>query len=431
AADGDALRFSISSRQQVTIDGFSNPAIRVFDITDPEDVREVRGQVQPRGAGYGVTVSGPAGGARLLLALAAGQGKGVAALTANQPSSLRQPAEGADMIILSHRDFLDPTRALAALRQSQGLSVAIVDIEDVFDEFSFGVKSPQAIKDFLQFARLSWQKAPRFLLLVGDASLDPKNYLGLGDADFMPTRLLDTSSMETASDGWLADFDGDGVEDMAVGRLPVRTPVEAAAVVAKLIAYEQSAPMDGVLLVADANRDFDFAAASQRLQGLIPQRLVVENLDENQLSAATVKQRLIDGINQGKKLINYSGHGSVSLWRGEVLTASDAGALANEGKLPLFVMMTCLNGYFHDPGTESLAESLMKVERGGAVAVWASSGMTEPSGQAAMNQEFYRQLFGDPGLRLGEAIIKAKAAAHNTDTRQTWLLFGDPTMRLK
>ena len=158
---------------------------------------------------------------------------------------------------------------------------------------------------------------------------------------------------------------------------------------------------------------------------------MVENLDENQLSAATVKQRLIDGINQGKKLINYSGHGSVSLWRGEVLTASDAGALANEGKLPLFVMMTCLNGYFHDPGTESLAESLMKVERGGAVAVWASSGMTEPSGQAAMNQEFYRQLFGDPGLRIGEAIIKAKAATHNTDTRQTWLLFGDPTMRLK
>ncbi|HJQ25642.1 MAG TPA: C25 family cysteine peptidase [Blastocatellia bacterium] len=431
AADGDALRFSIASRQQVSVDGFSNPAIRVFDITDTEDVREVREQVQPRGAGYGVTVSGPAGGPRLLLALAEGQGKRVAALTSNQPSSLREPAEGADMIILSHRDFLDRARGLAALRQSQGLGVAVVDVEDVFDEFSFGVKSPQAIKDFLQFARSSWQRPPRFLLLVGGASLDPKNYLGLGDTDFVPTRLLDTASMETASDGWLADFDGDGVEEIAVGRLPVRTPAEAAAVVAKLIAYEQSMPMDGVLLVADANRDFDFAAATERLQGLIPHGLAVESLDENQLGAATVKQRLIEGINQGKKLINYSGHGSVSLWRGDVLTASDAGALANEGRLPLFVMMTCLNGYFHDPGTESLAEGLMKVEHGGAIAVWASSGTTEPSSQAAMNQEFYRQLFGDAGLRLGEAIIKAKTAASNRDTRQTWLLFGDPTMRLK
>ena len=431
AADGDALRFSLSSRQQVTVDGFSNPAIRVLDITDPEDVREVRGQVQPRGAGYGVTVSGPAGGPRLLLAIAEGQGNRVAALTANQPSALRASNEGADMIILSHRDFLDRTRPLAALRQSQGLSVAVVDVEDVFDEFGFGVKSPQAIKDFLQFTRTSWQRAPRFLLLVGDASLDPKNYLGLGDADFVPTRLLDTAAMETASDAWLADFDGDGVEDLAVGRLPVRTPAEAAAVVAKLIAYEQSAPMDGVLLVADANRDFDFAAATERLQALIPQRLAVESLDENQMSTAAVKQRLIEGINQGKKLINYSGHGSASLWRGEVLTSGDAAALANAGRLPLFVMMTCLNGYFHDPAIESLAESLMKAERGGAVAVWASSGMTEPSAQAAMNQEFYRQLFGDSGLRIGEAIIKAKSAASNTDTRQTWLLFGDPTMRVK
>ena len=95
------------------------------------------------------------------------------------------------------------------------------------------------------------------------------------------------------------------------------------------------------------------------------------------------------------------------------------------------MLFRSLNGYFHDPKTESLAESLMKVERGGAVAVWASSGMTEPGSQALMNQELYRQLFGDADLRLGDAIIKAKAAASSTDTRQTWLLFGDPTMRVK
>src|SRR5205085_1141966 len=178
------------------------------------------------------------------------QGQRVAAATANQPSSLRTPSEGADFVILSHRDFLDRARPLAALRQAEGLSVAIVDVEDVFDEFSFGVKSPQAIKDFLGFARSSWQKAPRFVLLVGDASLDPKNYLGLGDSDLVPTKLIDTASMETASDGWLADLDGDGIEDLAVGRLPVRTAAEAEAAVSKIINYEQSAPPDGVLLVA-------------------------------------------------------------------------------------------------------------------------------------------------------------------------------------
>src|SRR5205085_6798219 len=131
-------------------------------------------------------------------------------------------------------------------------------------------------------------------------------------------------------------LDGDGIEDLAVGRLPVRTAAEAEAAVSKIINYEQSAPPDGVLLVADANRDFDFAAASRRLQSLIPPRLAVEQLDENQLGAATVRARLMEGINQGKKLINYAGHGSVNLWRGEVFTADDAGALTNAGKLPVF-----------------------------------------------------------------------------------------------
>jgi len=94
-------------------------------------------------------------------------------------------------------------------------------------------------------------------------------------------------------------------------------------------------------------------------------------------------------------------------------------------------MMTCLNGYFQDPVLDSLAEGLMKAPRGGAVAVWASSGMTLPDNQAAMNQELYRRLFDREGMRLGEAARAAKAAVNDVDVRRTWILFGDPTTRLK
>jgi hypothetical protein len=96
------------------------------------------------------------------------------------------------------------------------------------------------------------------------------------------------------------------------------------------------------------------------------------------------------------------------------------------------VMMTCLNGYFHDPALDSLGESLMKAERGGAVAVWASSGLTLPTDQALMNQELYRLIFsGDRSFTLGEAVIRSKAKVTDMDIRRTWVLFGDPTMRLK
>ena len=93
--------------------------------------------------------------------------------------------------------------------------------------------------------------------------------------------------------------------------------------------------------------------------------------------------------------------------------------------------MTCLNGAFQDVAIEALAESLMLNGQGGAVAVWTSSGLTEPGGQEPMNKEVYRLLFGGQNLTLGEAVERAKATSPDKDVRQSWILFGDPSMRLR
>ncbi|HSO75215.1 MAG TPA: C25 family cysteine peptidase [Blastocatellia bacterium] len=111
-------------------------------------------------------------------------------------------------------------------------------------------------------------------------------------------------------------------------------------------------------------------------------------------------------------------------------------ALTNFGHLLLFVMTTCLNGYFHDPALDSLAESLMKAPKGGAVAVFASSGMTGPAGQAAINREMFGLIFrssaieGRP-LTFGEATLRARKAVGDIDVRRTYILFGDPTGSLR
>jgi hypothetical protein len=157
-------------------------------------------------------------------------------------------------------------------------------------------------------------------------------------------------------------------------------------------------------------------------------------IDRGRLDPATAKAQLLDAINRGEKIVTYAGHGNVDQWRGNLLTSADARALTNGQNLPLFITMTCLNGYFHDPVLDSLAESLMKAERGGAVAVWASSGMTGPGGQELLNQQMFRAIF-DTGsgklLTLGEAILRAKALTNDPDVRRTWILFGDPSMKLK
>jgi hypothetical protein len=140
----------------------------------------------------------------------------------------------------------------------------------------------------------------------------------------------------------------------------------------------------------------------------------------------------IEKINEGQKIVNYIGHGSVEVWRGSALTPADAAELINSDRLSLFVTMTRLNAYFQDVGTNSLAEALMKAENGGAVAVWVSSGASEPDGQSLMSQQLYRLLFGGgQAITIGEAAAKAKTAVGSRDIRRSWVLFGDPATRLE
>jgi hypothetical protein len=134
-----------------------------------------------------------------------------------------------------------------------------------------------------------------------------------------------------------------------------QTAATTMAMVRKIIGYETSQPLESMLLVADINNGFDFESASTQLGALIPGNLRVEQINRGQLGDAIAKTRLIEAITQGQKVVNYMGHGSVNLWSGSLLTNEDAANLTNAERLPVFVMMTCLNGYFHDPALDSLA----------------------------------------------------------------------------
>ncbi|HKQ05662.1 MAG TPA: C25 family cysteine peptidase, partial [Blastocatellia bacterium] len=278
---------------------------------------------------------------------------------------------------------------------------------------------------------------PRWVLLVGDASYDGKNYLGLGENDLVPTKVMWTNTFETATDDWLGDVDGDGLADVAVGRLPVRTLQQAQAMVDKIISYEQGMPTSGVLLVADLAAEYDFEVASQAVELSLPAETPVQEVFRSRMDDVTANRAIIDAINRGPKLVNYAGHGSASVWRGNLLTNDSVGLLTNQQALPVVVSMTCLNGLFNDPRSNSLGESLLLSERGGAIAVWASSAQTVAGAQELVDQEMIRQLFSasaaktDQRLTIGEAIMRAKAIAQDEAVIKSWTLLGDPLLRLR
>jgi photosystem II stability/assembly factor-like uncharacterized protein len=435
-ADQDKLHFVASSTPGAqTISGFSSDRVRVIDVSDTSAVSEIVGRVEAAKDGsYSITVDTQSPRSEMF-AFTEAQAKHPAAMILNRPSSLRQPQAGADLVIVTRGEMIPAIAALAQLRQKQGLSVTVVDIEDVYDEFNFGEKSPGALKSFLFYTQTNWKKKPSYVLLAGSGSFDPRHYLGGGETDLIPAKLIDTTYLETASDDWYVDFNNDGVADIAIGRLPVRTSEEASLVVNKLVAYDKMEQSAEALLVADANDDggFDFEKASSALVPLLPHAMQITQLNRGQTGDAQARQRLLDTLSRGPKLVNYIGHGSADAWRGRLLTTVDAGAVTNRSRLSVYVLMTCLNGYY-DAGAVSLGEAFMNAP-GGAVAVWASTGMSQPEQQAKVNQEFYKQALRGvsvkgAGLRLGDAVQRAKAATADADVRRTWVLLGDPTLRL-
>jgi photosystem II stability/assembly factor-like uncharacterized protein len=432
-ADDDRLTFTVGSRQRAIVGGFASRDIRVFDVTDGDNVRELRGEIEEGKRGYSIAFSNNETGERRILALTNERASRAEFVRSNCASDWRKYMYGADFVIIAPREFFAAIEPLKSRRESEGLKVALVDVEDVYDEFGFGHKSPRAIKGFLKLAWTSWELKPRYVLFAADASFDTKNYLGLGRNDILPTKLIDTAYMETASDDWFVDFDDDGVAEMAVGRLPVRTVGETSNIIGKILGYDDAKASEEILLVSDANDGFDFEQASSQLRSLIPSNFRVEAIYRGQLDAEVAKSRLFEAINRGQKIINYTGHGSVGQWRGSLLTSAEARDLANTNKLPMFVMMNCLNGYFHDAFIDSLGESLIKAERGGGIAIWTSSGLSQPQEQAAMNRQLYQLLFEASGnaLTIGETTRRAKMSVLDRDIRRTWILLGDPTMRLR
>ena len=249
----------------------------------------------------------------------------------------------------------------------------------------------------------------------------------------MPTRIIETGAFKTASDDWLTDFQETGFATIPTGRIPARTPAEAALVVSKIVNYEQGGSAGSwthqALVIADQNIGVDFSNEAELANALLPPSVVTTTILADGQAPNVVSQQILDAVNSGALLVNYTGHGSEEQWSfADLLDDTSAGALTNGGRLPVFLLMDCLNGFFHDVYATSLSTSLLMAPNGGAVAVWASSGFTTAPPQASMDQALLRTLAANPSLPLGQAILKAKSNITDPDVRRTWILFGDPAM---
>jgi hypothetical protein len=292
------------------------------------------------------------------------------------------------------------------------------------------------IKQFLQAANQNWRIKPKYLLLNGRASVDPRNYLGFGYLDFVPTKIVAATGLMTASDDWFSDFNNTGMPTIATGRLPVSTLDEANTVVGKIAAYEGQSTngtwMSQGLVVADQNDSINFTQDSQTVQSAMPSTFQVTDVFTSTVGAAAAREQIVSAINSGQLLVNYIGHGAEQQWSGsDIFDDSAVATLTNGSQLPVFFIMDCLNGFFQDVYAQPLAVTLILAPNVGGVAVLASSGLNQAPPQVKLDALVVKSVLSSSQPALGDAIVAAKSQISDAVVRKTYILFGDPAMHVK
>ena len=432
------------------VDGFTSDQVLAFNVTNPAAVHRILNLAVSGSGPYSIQFEDSSVDPSNYWATTDSALLSVQAIEPDTQSDLGNYDQGADHIIISHASFLSAAETLRAHREDQGLRAMVVNVQDIYDQFNYGIVDVEPIREFLAYTRENWEDpAPSFVVLLGDGHYDPNNYAGYGRTSFIPPYLapVDPWIKETAADNrYVVLDDADIFPDMMLGRMAVNTLAEANAFINKVIAYDVN-PSPGdwqlkVMAVAD-NEDvagnFDLISDGVLSCCLPP---IYQDRAERVYFGIThdltgTRAAIQNGFNTGRLIINYIGHAAYNIWGDENFFAtSNVAGLSTTDKFPVVLAMTCREGsYFFPDATLSVAEVITRAENKGAVASWSPTGLGVASGHDYLDRGFFNALFSDGAASIGDATLAGKlslwATGYNRDQIDTYLLFGDPATKIE
>ncbi|MBI4819747.1 MAG: hypothetical protein HY791_25965 [Deltaproteobacteria bacterium] len=416
--------------QALRIDGFSGTDVVAYAVgSSGIPVKLAGARASAAGSSYSAVVPALAN-SRVFVAT----GRGVFTPRIRPLSMNALPSGSADYLVITHPAFESGIRPLVDARRHEGHSVAVVSVNDVYGHFSNGVVDPMAIRSAIAWSQQAL--GAQSVLLVGGDTRDPLNHLGIGSVSFIPSLYVATGPIvrHAPSDAALADADGDGMEDIAIGRFPVRNLTELDDLVQKTLRYPVAGHAGSALFVADARGEIDFARTSDEILGSLPS-LVATRAYVDSMGPANTRSTVLSELNRGVALTEFFGHSAATVWTfSGVFNASDALSLTNAGRPTVVMQMGCWNTYFVDPAGMSLAHALLLSGDRGAAAVLGSSTLTEAGPEGRLSRYLSEQSV-EGGLTLGEAVVLAKRrfmseGFKDADVLYGYNLLGDPALRV-
>ncbi|MBK7497648.1 MAG: hypothetical protein IPI19_00725 [Ignavibacteriales bacterium] len=365
-------------------------------------------------------------------------------------TDLRNPNNGADYIIITHPLFTNVAERLAAFRSANlkgypNPRVKIVNIMDIYDEFSYGLLNPLALNYFTKYVFQNWQQpAPAYITLLGDLSTDYRKIFETSKENFIPSPPFHSIIYgQAASDNQIVTVAGnDLTPELAIGRISCETVEEANLLIDKIINYPADLGKEwkqNVLLLssglsaADEN-NFKF---NDRNMFLANTYIDPEGFTSTKVFRYPNKPEYIQyqgegpeirrEINNGAAIVNYYGHGGGFQWD-LVFTTDDIYALENENRLPFVVSVTCYTAHYDNQ--EIFGEIFNSIPGKGSIAFFGSSGVTFWPTTANFNQVMFNEIFKNKKYVIGDAILKAKTRPEYGTMLALLTLLGDPAIEL-
>lgn len=348
----------------------------------------------------------------------------------------------ADYLMIGHPSLLQALEPLAAYHRNQGLKVAVIDVQDIYEEFNHGIESPLAIRKFISHAWHQWRRpAPRLVLLAGDASWERESGTTV-NRNLVPTLQVQSRGALAASDNGLVAVAGnDWRPDLAIGRLPASSEEELSGMVAKLLHYAKQSPegswRNRTTWISDIDPGFQ-RISNELADGLASRGFTNERIypDESAQHSSQDQLRVLEAFNQGSALLHFLGHGGRLVWRtgprdlsgaSDLFGLKDIESLQESRALPLVLSMTCSSGPFDHPTADSIAEALLRAPDRGAIGVLAASWRVQASRQFS---SLLVNALLENGNRIGEAVMQAKRQETDRTLVESYNLLGDPALFL-
>ncbi len=368
------------------------------------------------------------------------------------------------LIIVYHPNFKDAAESLRDHRSNHsGIDVLSIDVNAVYNEFASGRCDPSAIRDF---AKMLYDRTPNFksLLLLGDGSYDYKGIVpGLENQNFIPVyetkESLDPIGGFPTDDYFalLDDFEGDnlqGMLDIGVGRIPVRTSAEANSIVNKIIHYDTHPETLG-----EWRLNIGFTADDEDNNIHLNQADEIANKTENNFELFNQKKVYFDAYPQvttpggqrfpaanealnnnifkGMLVLNYLGHGGPKGWAQErVLQVDDVIGWDNFDKMALLVTATCSFTGYDDPAITSAGEASFLNPNGGAIGLMSTVRAVYSFENKRLTESVFDTIFtreNNEPLAIGEILRRAKNQNWQDTAKinaRKFTLIGDPSMQL-